>query len=99
MNAINRYTTLLRKNHTSEKYWYLTLIGVDPIHQGKGFGSKLIRPMLKYIDTLNLPVLLETHTEINTKIYQNFGFKIIESNTVPNTNIPHWLMRREPKGQ
>ena len=32
--------------HPREPHWYLPLIGVDPIHQGKGLGSALMRHAL-----------------------------------------------------
>jgi hypothetical protein len=96
MKFINKYTYEMHKQYAAEKYWYLTLIGVDPLYQGKGFGSKLIRPMLKYIDSFKLPILLETHNEVNVKIYQKYGFEILNSTIIPNTNISHWLMERPP---
>lgn len=94
MNIIGHFTTELRNKYTSEKYWYLAPIGVDPSFQGKGFASKLMRAMLARIDSENLSALLETQDERNVKIYNKFGFEIVQEVTLPNTDVPHWLMSR-----
>ncbi|MFX1586827.1 MAG: GNAT family N-acetyltransferase, partial [Promethearchaeota archaeon] len=73
-------------------YWYLGPIGVDPAHQGKGFASKLITPMLDRIFWENLPILLETNARKNVSIYEHFGFEVIEEIIIPKTNFISWIM-------
>jgi len=94
MNAIGHYTTELRNNYTSEKYWYLAPIGIDPSFQGKGLASKLMRAMLARIDSEKLVALLETQDENNVKIYNRYGFEVVKETTLLGTDVPHWLMSR-----
>ncbi|MFX0001288.1 MAG: GNAT family N-acetyltransferase, partial [Candidatus Hermodarchaeota archaeon] len=46
--------------HVNFPHWYLAMIGVDPMHQSKGYGSKLIKMKLAEIDEQNLPCYLHT---------------------------------------
>ena len=39
--------------HPSEPHWYLPMIGVDPLHQGKGHGSTLLQHALSKCDLLD----------------------------------------------
>ncbi|MFW9828010.1 MAG: GNAT family N-acetyltransferase [Candidatus Thorarchaeota archaeon] len=75
-------------------YWYLQLIAVDPIHQGKGFASTLLKPMLNRIDKKNLPIWLETNLKKNVTFFDHFDFSTLEEIIIPNTNLVTWFMIR-----
>ncbi len=45
--------------HPKEPHWYLPLIGVDPLHQGKGAGTALMRFALERIDAAKEVAYLE----------------------------------------
>ncbi|MFX0180072.1 MAG: GNAT family N-acetyltransferase [Candidatus Hodarchaeota archaeon] len=78
-------------------HWYLAFIGIDPVHQSKGYASKLIRMKLTEIDEQNLPCYLHTENEKNVKFYEYFGFKLIGKNNVPNSDFYHHPMLRNSK--
>ena len=46
-------------HHPQEPCWYLTLIGVDPACQGRGFGSALLQFALEQIDRAGGTAYLE----------------------------------------
>ena len=77
-----------------DKHLYLQVIGVDPQFQGKGYAGKLIRPMLARIDREALPCYLETLDERNVKIYEHFGFEMVEKSAIPKTSLTNWAMLR-----
>jgi ribosomal protein S18 acetylase RimI-like enzyme len=77
------------------RHWYLQTIGVAPESQGKGYATNLIRSMLVRTDSEHLPCYLETMDEINVRIYEHFGFKVIEESAVPKTGLTNWAMLRE----
>ena len=77
-------------------HWYLSPIGVDPIYQGKGFASKLMKSMLMRLDKDKIPCFLEAQTKKNVEIYQHYGFEVVGETTIPLANIPHWVMLRKP---
>lgn len=97
MIPIGDFTTNLHSKYDKSQHWYLDNIGIDPEFQGKGYGSVLIRSMLKRIDSEQLPCLLETQTPTNVQIYQRYGFEIIMKEVIPDTNILHWIMIRQPQ--
>jgi ribosomal protein S18 acetylase RimI-like enzyme len=61
--------------HPTEPHWYLPLIGVDPVEQGRGCGSALLRQGLARCDRDRLPAYLESTNARNLSLYQRFGFK------------------------
>ena len=77
------------------KHWFLQAVGVEPRSQGKGYASKLIRPMLTRIDEEGLPCYLETLDEHNVPLYEHLGFKVVDKATVPQTSLTNWAMLRE----
>ncbi len=74
---------------------YLQLLGIDPVHQGKGYSSMLLRAMFARIDKEGLPCYLETQAEKNVGIYEHLGFKVVEEGIVPGSNVTSWAMLRE----
>ena len=77
------------------KHWFLQTVGIEPRSQGKGYASKLIRPMLTRIDEEGLPCYLETLDEHNVPLYEHLGFKVVDKATVPKTSLTNWAMLRE----
>ena len=77
------------------KHWYLCVLGVDPQFQGKGYAGKMLRTMLARIDEEGLPCYLETMAEKTTRLYEHFGFEVIEKSSIPGTNLTNWAMLRE----
>lgn len=56
-------------------YWWLPVIGVDPVHQHKGLGSALLRHALVRCDSDHMPAHLETGNPANVPLYERYGFK------------------------
>lgn len=94
-NPIRNFIEEVHGEIISEEHWYLNELGVDPTFQGKGYGSSLMRYMLKKIDEQGLPVYLETSLEKNVKYYEKFGFKIMKETLIPGTDVNMWFMLRD----
>ena len=76
---------------------YLFQIGVQRKYRGKGYASKLMKPILNRADRENLPIYLETHDQTNIPLYKHFQFEIAEHKTIPGSNVNHWTMIRPKK--
>lgn len=63
--------------HPSELHWYLPLIGVDPAHQGKGYGDALLAYALRQCDSDRTLAYLESTNPRNITLYQRHGFKAL----------------------
>jgi len=87
----------LHNKHAKFPHWYLTLIAVDPLHQGKGYASMLIRAKLRELDKLNLPCYLNAQNETNVSLYEHFGFELVGKTKVPNSNFYYHGMLRNKK--
>ncbi len=67
----------MEKFHPKEPHWYLPLIGTDPVHQGKGYGSDLMAHAIWRCDESRLPAYLESSKPSNVPFYERFGFKVV----------------------
>jgi GNAT superfamily N-acetyltransferase len=82
--------------HPEEPHWYLSLMGVDPAYQGRGYGSSLLRHALAVCDKDQLPAYLEATSPANLSLYERHGFQTlgrIESESSP----PMFPMLRAPR--
>jgi len=83
--------------YISEDMWYLSILGVNPTYQNQGLGKKIIEPILKEADKLQIATYLETFTLQNNSFYKRLGYEIVASIKEPNINNEYNLMIREPK--
>lgn len=63
--------------HPTEPHWYLSLLGVEPNRQSKGYGSVLIQNILQECDRTQTPAYLESSNPRNVPFYQRHGFEVI----------------------
>jgi ribosomal protein S18 acetylase RimI-like enzyme len=61
--------------HPAEPHWYLPLIGVDPRHQNRGHGSRLLGATLRHCDREGLLAYLESSNPRNIPLYERHGFR------------------------
>ena len=95
MKYAGDYIDAMHKRLAPFKHWFLQTIGVEPRFQGQGYAGELLRPMLARIDEEGLPCYLETLDEKNVRLYEHFGFKVVEKAIVPKTSLTIWAMLRE----
>lgn len=65
------------RHHPQVPHWYLPLIGVDPAHQDKGYGSALLRHALLLCDRDHAPAYLESSNPANIPLYRRHGFEVL----------------------
>lgn len=65
------------KYHPHEPHWYLPMIGVDPMSQGRGLGSALLKASLRRCDEEGVVAYLESSNPKNVPLYQRFGFEVM----------------------
>lgn len=87
----------LHAQHLPVPHTYLFVIGVDPLHQKKGYAGRLIRPMLARLDAAGVPCYLNTQNEKNAGLYEHFGFRVVDRRMIPGSPIVHTAMVRDPK--
>ena len=78
------------------EFWYLSIVGVAPLFQGKGLGPGLIRNVLNRTDEMQVPTYLETFTPRNMSFYNRLGYESVQSFHEPTTGCEYWLMVRTP---
>lgn len=82
--------------HPTEPHWYLPMIGVDPAHQGKGYGSALLKQALARCDRDDKLAYLESSNPKNIPLYQRHGFELLGTIQV-GSSPPLFPMVRKPQ--
>ncbi|KAF8962329.1 hypothetical protein BDZ97DRAFT_1825649 [Flammula alnicola] len=77
--------------------WHLHLFGVLKAHQGKGYGRALFEFAERQAKSTRSPMVVETTTEVDVKIYKRFGFRICSETDITSAvgNGHMWLMLKE----
>ena len=97
MTHVEKHNDLLRETFVPEPYMFLSILAVDPDHQGKGHASRLIEAMLHRLDRDRIPCYLETTEEAIVSFYRRFGFIRGDASAVPGTDLTVWPMLRVPQ--
>jgi ribosomal protein S18 acetylase RimI-like enzyme len=69
-------------------------LAVDRNFQGRGIGKLLLGHFCSYLDRTAQTGYLETDKLENVTLYERFGFKIIQTDTLFGN--PNWFMLRKP---
>jgi ribosomal protein S18 acetylase RimI-like enzyme len=100
-DARERYTAEdvedVLERHVPRPRWYLGVLGVDPDGQRRGWGARLMKPILDRADADGLPVSLETMREPNVAYYRRHGFEVATTITLPGDGPTCWVLRRLPQ--
>jgi ribosomal protein S18 acetylase RimI-like enzyme len=95
--AVLRAFTAVQNAHPPGPHYYLAVLGTDPVHQGKGVGSAVLRPVLERCDAQGLGAFLESSKEENIPFYNRQGFEVTRRLDLPAGAPPVWAMWREPR--
>ena len=90
LSVTNRESSI-KKHHPASPFAYLWYIGVDPQHQGRGIGSKLLNDLITEYDQRDLPLYLETSTLRNIPWYKKCGFETYQK---LNLSYELFMLRR-----
>lgn len=93
---VARGMSRMQAAHPPVPHWYLLGLGTDPVHQNRGVGSALLRPILDRCDADRLPAYLESSNSRNTPLYERHGFEVCGAIELPK-GPTIWPMLREPR--
>ncbi len=94
MTGFEKFAMEIKNKHAKPGCSYLYVFVTMPEFRGKGLGSKIIKPMFKYLDEYNKDCYLETLLPTNVEIYKKYGFELKEEIKVPNTDLILYAMLR-----
>ncbi|MDO5968307.1 GNAT family N-acetyltransferase [Flavivirga aquimarina] len=82
---------IAKRHYPKENHIRPMIIGVKSGVKGKIKAGKLMLSVLKYHSANKLPVIIDTVSEYNLRLYQKIGFKIIEKET--SLGFPIYFLR------
>lgn len=97
MEAVNGIIAALTEGLGREPQWYLHLVAVPPKFLGRGYSSRLVRPMLDRARSAGLPCTLITQSMENVRVYEHWGFKPVKEMSVPDSREKFYSMRKDQK--
>lgn len=74
----------------------VAFVGVDPLYQGKGYGSALMSYACDLYDRVDEPAYIESSNPRNIPLYERFGFELL-ARTVVGDSPPLFAMLRGPR--
>jgi ribosomal protein S18 acetylase RimI-like enzyme len=80
--------------HPQQPCWYLPMIGVDPVLQGRGFGALLMRHATMRCDAEGAVAYLESSNPRNIPLYLRHGFEIVGTVQVGTSPTVTPMVRR-----
>ncbi|KEO73073.1 GNAT family N-acetyltransferase [Anditalea andensis] len=86
------------EDETKVGEYYIDSIGVDPMLQGKGIGSRLIQFLIGeyvYIKNVNLGLLVDKDNQIAKNLYVTLGFEPVGEKTLANKNMEHLQFKKK----
>jgi len=86
----------LESKHPKTPHHYLAFLGVDPDAQGRGLGTKVLRPVLERCDVEQVDAYLESTNPKNHAFYRRQGFVTGETVALPSA-VTASLMTRTPR--
>lgn len=99
MQSFDTFAGKIKKKYMTSSCWYLFGFVSRQECQGKGYGSTVLSPMLAYFDRTGQDCYLETLEERNVALYEHFGFELMESVQLPNSELTIYAMLRKGKTQ
>ena len=97
MTSFEKFAMQIKNKYATHNCWYLYVFVTMPEYRNKKLGSKIMKPMLRYLDEHNQDCYLETLLPINIEIYKKYGFELKEEVKVPNTDLTLYAMLRTAK--
>ena len=97
MVAVAKHDDALRRRCAPPKYWFLSILAVDPPFQGKGYGRRLLQSMHTRLSGSGLACYVETTEERLLRFYERFGYEIIDTSIVPGSSLRVWALVRKPQ--
>ncbi len=82
------------EQYASEPHFYLHAIGAAYNNQGRGIGSALLKAGLEVCDKQDMPAYLESSNVKNNVLYERYGFKVVDEETLPDGGPTVWFMKR-----
>jgi len=89
--VLKRQATL-KKHHIKAPYIHPVIMGAYNEVNGLGIGVRLIKQLIdEYGQNNELPVIIETTTDENLRIYKRFGFELIKE--IKTEDFPLYFLR------
>lgn len=83
--------SILRKHHIKTPYIHPVIMGAKNEVNGLGIGVRLIKQLINEYSQNELPVIIETTTDQNLRIYKRFGFNVFKK--IQTEDFPLYFLR------
>jgi ribosomal protein S18 acetylase RimI-like enzyme len=87
-----RWVSAWSKRDPRERHEHLGPVAVERHLQGLGIGSAMLTAHAEALDVQRLAGWLETDTARNVRLYERFGYQVVEQAEV--LGVPNWFMHR-----
>lgn len=95
MESFESFADKIKEKYVTDNCWYLFGFVSRSESRGMGYGSKVLSPVLSYFDRTQQNCYLETLEKKNVALYEHFGFELMESVKLPESDLTLFSMLRK----
>lgn len=94
MGAFEEYALKKRRTYLDDKTWYIYIFTTKKAYQRRGYGKGLMNLLVSFAKERGYRLCLETNLAANIKLYESFGFSLMDS-SVYKGRLEHYVMLRD----
>lgn len=77
------------------EYIHLDMLAIQQPYRGKGYATRIMKPMLEESSSRGIPLTLETQNPDNLPKYEHYGFKVVDVLALQNSKLEMYCMVHE----
>ena len=92
MISFSSFALSIKRKYITGKDLYLYLLATRPENRRQGLTKSVLQPVLSYCKKEGKKCYLETLDDENTALYARFGFKLVEKQKLPHSDLTLYCM-------
>lgn len=99
MSKYNKMANKMIDEIEDAKIIYVSNLIISNEYQGKNLIEDLSVPLILYADNIGATICFETFSISNVELYQHYGFELVKTEHLPDSDIELYFLKRTPNNE